>query len=230
MADVLSWGGFKLCSSVIYGALRCIVLGGVRVGNQCFAKSLTIVVLGLSLACSSTSDEAAPAAAAEAPPVTKELGATLDGKAISLDNATTQSALMEGIRARDVGQVQWALGKGADANIRDVNGFTPLVNALAHYNIDVIDTLIKNGAVLDLDSKLKESAKAARVAVEQRDQVLFDAIHRGDLEAVTAAIEDGAAVNAVDSTGFTALVNAIVHGHKPIIKYLVEAGGTIIPE
>ena len=137
---------------------------------------------------------------------------------------------MEGIRARDLGQVEWALEKGANPNVRDDNGFSPLVNALAHYNIDVIDTLIRRGAVLDLDSKLKDSVEAARVAVEQGDQLLFDAIHRGDLAGVEAAVEDGASVNAVDSSGFTALVNAIVHGHKPIIKYLVESGGTILPD
>ena len=199
-------------------------------GNQCFGRFLLLCSFGLTAGCSSAPLEQAPAVAAEAAPATKELGSTLDGKVISLDNDVTQSALMEGIRARDVGQVTWALEKGANTNIRDVNGFTPLVNALAHYNIDVIDLLIKRGAVLDLDSKLKESAKAARIAVEQGDQLLFDAIHRGDLAGVEAAVADGASVNAVDSTGFTALVNAIVHGHKPIIKYLVENGGTIIPD
>ena len=199
-------------------------------GNQCFGPVLLLCLFGLSAGCSSAPPEQAPAVAAEAAPATKELGSTLDGKVISLDNDVTQSALMEGIRARDVGQVSWALEKGANANVRDVNGFTPLVNALAHYNIDVIDLLIKNGAVLDLDSQLEDSVKTARIAVEQRDQVLFDAIHRGDLEAVEAAIEDGAEVNAVDSTGFTALVNAIVHGHKPIIKFLVESGGSIVAD
>ena len=199
-------------------------------GNQSLVLVLLTSAFGLSVGCSSAPVEQASAVAEEAALPTKELGSTLDGKVISLDNDVTQSALMEGIRARDIGQVQWALEKGAGVNIRDINGFTPLVNALAHYNIDVIDLLIKNGAVLDLDGQLEDSARRARVAVEQRDQVLFDAIHRGDLEAVQAAVEDGAEVNAVDSTGFTALVNAIVHGDKPIIKFLVESGGTIIPD
>ena len=200
-------------------------------GNQCYRAASVIVALGLCLGCAKVVEDKTPSAAAEADPASAELGRTLDtGKAISLNDATVRSALMEGIRARDLGQVEWALEKGANPNVRDDNGFTPLVNALAHYNIDVIDLLIKRGAVLDLDSKLKESAKAARIAVEQRDQLLFDAIHRGDLAGVEAAVADGASVNAVDSTGFTALVNAIVHGHKPIIKYLVENGGTIIPE
>lgn len=199
-------------------------------GNQCFVRVVLICLFGFSTGCSSAPVEQAPAVAAEAAPASKELGSTLDGKVISLDNDVTQSALMEGIRARDVGQVTWALGKGANVNIRDINGFTPLVNALAHYNIDVIDLLIKNGAVLQLDSQLRESVKTVRIAVEQKDQVLFDAIHRGDLEAVQAAVDDGAEVNAVDSTGFTALVNAIVHGHKPIIKFLVESGGTIVAD
>ena len=199
--------------------------------NQCYRAALVIVALGLCSGCSQVVDNKTPAAATEADPASAELGRTLDtGKAISLNDDTVRSALMEGIRARDIGQVEWALEKGADPNVRDDNGFTPLVNALAHYNIDVIDLLIKRGAVLDLDSKLKESAKAARIAVEQGDQLLFDAIHRGDLAGVEAAVADGASVNAVDSTGFTALVNAIVHGHKPIIKYLVENGGTIIPD
>ena len=59
-------------------------------------------------------EDKTPAAAADADPASAELGRTLDtGKAISPDNATTvRSALMEGIRARDIGQVEWALGKG----------------------------------------------------------------------------------------------------------------------
>ena len=200
-------------------------------GNQCYRAALVIVALGLCFGCSKVVEDKTPATAAETDPASAELGRTLDtGKAISLNDDTVRSALMEGIRARDIGQVEWALEKGANPNVRDDNGFTPLVNALAHYNIDVIDLLIKRGAVLDLDSKLKDSVKAARIAVEQGDQLLFDAIHRGDLAGVEAAVADGASVNAVDSTGFTALVNAIVHGHKPIIKYLVENGGTIIPD
>ena len=74
-------------------------------GNQSFCPVVLICLFGLSAGCSSAPAEQAPAVAAEAAPATKELGSTLDGKVISLDNDVTQSALMEGIRARDVGQV-----------------------------------------------------------------------------------------------------------------------------
>ncbi len=199
--------------------------------KQRYILGLAFFSVGLVSGCSSQGSESAPVVAPEASEAaSEELGVTIDtGKVISLTAESLQSALMEGIRARDVNQVSWALTKGAKPNLRDQNGFTPLVNALAHYNIDVIDALIQKGAVLDLDSRLKDSANAVRTAVNQQDQLLFDAIHRGDLEGVKAAIEDGAAINAVDNAGFTALVNAIVHGQKPIIKHLVELGGSIVP-
>ena len=80
---------------------------------------------------------------------------------------------MEGIRARDIGQVD-GLWKRANPNIRDDNGFTPLVNALAHYNIDVIDLLIKRGAVLDLDSSSR-IGEGGELQLSRRE-LLFDAI------------------------------------------------------
>lgn len=199
--------------------------------KQRYISSLAFFVIGLVCGCSSQTGESPPVIASQADSgPNEELGVTIDtGKVISLTPESLQSALMEGIRAREVTQVSWSLSKGANPNLRDSNGFTPLVNALAHYNIDVIDVLIQEGAVLDLDSRLKDAAKSVRIAVNQQDQLLFDAIHRGDLEGVKAAIVDGAAINAVDDAGFTALVNAIVHGQKPIIKHLVELGGTIVP-
>ena len=82
-------------------------------GNQCYRAASVIVALGLSLGCTKVVEDKTPAAAADADPASAELGRTLDtGKAISLNDATVRSALMEGIRARDIGQVEWALERG----------------------------------------------------------------------------------------------------------------------
>jgi ankyrin repeat protein len=50
---------------------------------------------------------------------------------------------------------------------------------------------------------------------------------KGDLSAVKKLISDGADVNATDSSGRTALVEAAWGGHNDVVKYLIEKGANV---
>jgi ankyrin repeat protein len=59
---------------------------------------------------------------------------------------------------------------------------------------------------------------------DQLNERLFQAIRKGDLEAVKKAIEAGADVNAEDEDGRTLLHTAALRGHTEIAKVLIKAG------
>jgi ankyrin repeat protein len=58
------------------------------------------------------------------------------------------------------------------------------------------------------------------------NQQLFDAASRGDLEAVKAALAQGANLEA-DDAGFTALTFATRNGHADVVMYLLEQGAKV---
>ena len=106
------------------------------------------------------------------------------------------------------------------------------MNAMAHYNQDVIDYLVGKGAMASLDLKsigagatnaLKEVSPEKKAV----NDALFNAIDASALAAVKQAVTDGADVNAIDDQGFTVLVNAIAASNRQVMEYLVEQGAVI---
>ncbi|MDO8435173.1 MAG: ankyrin repeat domain-containing protein [bacterium] len=59
------------------------------------------------------------------------------------------------------------------------------------------------------------------------DQQLFDAVDKGDLAAVQAAVVAGANVDAEGETGMTPLSEAANDGNLEIVEFLVEKGANI---
>lgn len=59
---------------------------------------------------------------------------------------------------------------------------------------------------------------------EIKNERLFDAITRGNLEAVRDVISKGADPNAKDSAGFTPLMKSAWRGYDEIAKFLVDNG------
>ena len=56
---------------------------------------------------------------------------------------------------------------------------------------------------------------------------LFEAVRKGDLAAVTAALDKGADVNAKFRYGATALFKAAERGHTEIAKVLLDRGADV---
>ncbi len=74
--------------------------------------------------------------------------------------------------------VDFAVERGADVNIRNGEGYTPLHIAIAHVNEDVVSSLLRHGAQLDLSdrygniplvSAVYEGKKASNVIRMLRD-------------------------------------------------------------
>ncbi|MGE8279858.1 MAG: ankyrin repeat domain-containing protein [Stenotrophomonas sp.] len=59
---------------------------------------------------------------------------------------------------------------------------------------------------------------------QQLDRYLFDAARAGDVEMLTTFIDSGYDLDRQDAKGYTALILAAYHGHKPAVRQLLAAG------
>jgi ankyrin repeat protein len=59
------------------------------------------------------------------------------------------------------------------------------------------------------------------------DQAFFDASLEGRLDLMTAAIDQGARINAVDADGRTALMYAAFNGHTECVRWLLDRGAAV---
>ena len=134
-----------------------------------------------------------------------------------------------------------SLRKGADVNIRDSNGKTPLVIAAEHGHIEAINVLIEAGARLNkrhsngktpLIMALKNGHdEAARLLVEAGADVnrchlwetpLWYAVGSNHIECVSLLIEAGADVNLLNP-----LRVAAARGHVKCLMLLINGGADV---
>ena len=114
-------------------------------------------------------------------------------------------------------QVQKLLQAGASADYQDEHGTTLLMDACEHGHIETVGVLLAHGADPNLCGNIHPSigvtalmkASAANPAIVQK---LLDA---------------GAAVNARDDLGETALHSAVAGDQLETVKLLVEAGAEL---
>ena len=76
-----------------------------------------------------------------APPPTNAPEAELEAQ-----NEPKANPLIDAVLAADLGQVQALVEGGADVNSSDEHGFRVLVNAMANYNVQIVDYLIGQGS------------------------------------------------------------------------------------
>jgi ankyrin repeat protein len=104
------------------------------------------------------------------------------------------------------------LHEGADPNIQDRMGFTPLISAAREGHIEVVRTLLENGADPNLRGGLNNWYP------------LMHAVHKNQLESAQALLERGADVNARGAHGDTALMMAAGYGRTEIVRLLLRRG------
>ena len=122
------------------------------------------------------------------------------------------TALLEAIILSDGGErhqqiVQLLVDHGADINIPDSNGVTPLEHARARGFTQIEQILL--------------------TTAQTRDQGLILAAEQGDIERVRQLLAQGASVHAQDERGVTALIAAAYRNHLAIADLLIQAGADV---
>tara|TARA_B100001142_G_C13880823_1_gene479935 strand:- start:16 stop:582 length:567 start_codon:yes stop_codon:yes gene_type:complete len=137
--------------------------------------------------------------------------------------------LIDAVLESDLAAVKSLVEAGANVNAVDEYGFRVLVNAMANYNVEIVDYLVKQGAETGLE-KPKTNDDSKRLFGEGlgQNELLLAAAESGDLNSVKRLLASGANINAQDEGGFTVLVTAIAGSHTELVKYLVNQGATIV--
>ncbi|XP_020596901.1 ankyrin-3-like [Phalaenopsis equestris] len=164
---------------------------------------------------------------------------------------TDVSALFSAAHCGHVEVVRKLLSAGADVNQEFFRGYA-ITAAAREGHCNILSMLLKAGvsqfACEDalLESSLCGEAEAVKLLIQSEmvradaaAHALVTASSRGFLDVVAALVENGVDVNSLDrvllrsikptlhaNVDCTPLVAAIVSKHKPIVKYLLEAGAS----
>ncbi|UCE48728.1 MAG: ankyrin repeat domain-containing protein [Phycisphaerales bacterium] len=125
---------------------------------------------------------------------------------------TPVGALLDAARDGNIKQVRSLVERGADTNVRDYRGRTPLHLAAARGYTDIAELLVKGGA--DINAK-SDTAEAT---------ALILAIQNGHTDTAKLLVAKGAEINAKGVEGQTALHCAAKLGDVGIGKILVSEG------
>ena len=154
------------------------------------------------------------------------------------------AALLDAIRSGDPDEVKELLASGADANVKDGEGWTALMLVTVKGHLDVVRELLNAGA--DVHAKNQKGWTALRFAVSmddtealrllleagadvnaqdaEGDTALMQAAREKSTESLRLLLANGADVNLRNRSGETALKIATSHGYHDIVRALKEAG------
>lgn len=107
------------------------------------------------------------------------------------DITTGENGLHIVAERRDTTWMRFLLQRGANPNVRDRNGTTPLQIAVRLGHIDGVEALIKGGADVDTSDASGETP-------------LMTAVHQRNVELVRTLLEEGADPDVNDNTGRSA--------------------------
>ncbi len=128
-------------------------------------------------------------------------------------NSKGETALNIAISRSDEMWTRFLVGKGADPNLQQSNGDTPLIAAARVGFMDAIDLLLQRGAKVDLANRMGETPLI--VAVQQRE-----------VDAVKMLLANGANPDKSDSAaGYSARDYAKRDTRTPQILAAIEAAG-----
>ena len=111
-------------------------------------------------------------------------------------------------------RIMFLLEDGANVNIPDNKGYTPLMNAIRHYDARSTDALINAGADIGIHNKYSETA-------------LLLAVQVGSVKMVRRMIKAGSSLNERNIDSKTPLMYAAECNHIEVVNELIQAGSDI---
>ncbi len=130
------------------------------------------------------------------------------------DGADITQELSNALIANDLDRVKFLVGKGADVNQADNQGWTPLISAARQRHDDMIKLLIELGADVNL---AKSDGTTPLIAAASRDHV----------PSIKVLLEHGADIEKPGPQGFRALPLAIADDNYEAAKALIGAGAKV---
>ncbi|MBT5413445.1 MAG: hypothetical protein HOK81_02465 [Rhodospirillaceae bacterium] len=127
------------------------------------------------------------------------------------DNTPQDTPLQEAVAAGDLPEVRSVLARGEDAEGRDIDGRTALINAGWRGDPNIAETLLEVGADPDIVDHEGKSA-------------LIWAGSNGNLSVTALLVGAGAELDIQDKQGLTALMRAAWNGHTKVVEALLRAG------
>ena len=176
---------------------------------------------------------------------TSALGASPPHLQLSAPPASAPQAttLDDVVVTGQIGDVRALIASGADVNVKDKDGVTPLMRAASAGRADIVRLLLANGADVNATTSGVTALMmaslggypdairpllAAKADVRARDNqgrtALMAAASSGNADAVEALLKSGADVAAEDVSGGTALTYAAAEGHAAAVELLQKGG------
>ncbi|MBP7190080.1 MAG: ankyrin repeat domain-containing protein [Rickettsiaceae bacterium] len=161
---------------------------------------------------------------------------------------TIQDELIEAVREGNVKGCEAAIAVGADVNMPNINGRTPLHDACSRVRLQIVDLLIGKYYV-DVDQPDNNGRTPLHIACINQDLALVDLLLKyganvnlpnsnGSTPLYTACgfrntavvdllLKHGANVNLPNSKGLTALHITCAHGYTEVVDLLLKHGANI---
>lgn len=170
------------------------------------------------------------------------------GADIDCQDINGESPLLYATRFWSFASMTYLIGKGADVNIANEKGMTPIIVAVNDNNLEKVKLLVDCGTV---DVNKKESLgrpplwfstkhtdmACAKLLIDHGADIndrlssgstlLMDVIQRGHFDFADLLMEKGAGVNGVNKEGETALIIAAGKNNLTIIENLINRGADI---